>query len=237
MKIRAVLFDLGGTLLDYRREEVLRAVLKEKGLTVGTAEILEAYDAVDPVWTKIMASVPQEKLWPDSLLEQFDHLILKQLGLEKEQGALARFVRENWDRVDHQLPQSLVRRPFNDVFPCLNALRKIGMKMGIVSNIPSMERLVTELEGLGLAELFSVLVASGSLGVAKPDKRIFETAAAKIEKSPGELLFVGDDLERDYHGAMKASMKALLIDRRGKFKESREVCRLSSLEEVPHLLR
>jgi HAD superfamily hydrolase (TIGR01549 family) len=236
MKIQGVLFDLGGTLLDYRREEVLRAVLEERGIEVGNAEILEAYEVVDPIWTKVMASVPQEKLWPDSLLEQLDHLVLEQLRLEKKHGALARFVRENWDRVDHQLPQSLVRRPFDDVLPCLNTLRGIGLKMGVVSNIPSLERLETEVEGLGLSRFFSVLVASGSVGVAKPDRRIFETAAAKIEESPSELLFVGDDLERDYHGATQASMKALLIDRQSRFKEPQEVCRLSSLEEVPKLL-
>src|SRR5215472_3790436 len=236
MKTRGVLFDLGGTLLDYRREEVLRAVLKEKGLDVAAARILESYEKVDPIWTQTMAKIPQEKLWPDSLLEQFDHLTLEHLGLEKEQGPLARFVRENWDRVDHQLPQSLVRRAFDDVLPCLNALQKIGMKMGIVSNIPSIERLETEVDGLGLSRFFSVLIASGTLGVSKPNKRIFDTAAEKIGRSPQEILFVGDDVDRDYHGAMQANMKALLIDRRRRFKEPRQVCRLSSLEEVPKLL-
>jgi HAD superfamily hydrolase (TIGR01549 family) len=237
MKVRGVLFDLGGTLLNYRREEVLRAVLNQGGIEVGTSAILEAYEVVDPIWAKVMANIPQEKLRPDSLLEQFDHLILEHLGLERDQGALSRFVRENWDRVDHQLPQSLVRRPFDDVLPCLDALRSVGMKMGIVSNIPSLERLEKEVEGLGLSRFFSVLVASGSLGVAKPNKRIFEAAAEKIERSTHDLLFVGDDLDRDYHGAMQADMKALLIDRSGKFKEHREVCRLASLDAVPKLLK
>ena len=49
MGVKAVLFDLGGTLLHYKREEVLRALLKEKGPDIIVSRILDAYDAIDPV--------------------------------------------------------------------------------------------------------------------------------------------------------------------------------------------
>ncbi|MBO0888755.1 HAD family hydrolase, partial [Candidatus Bathyarchaeota archaeon] len=107
---------------------------------------------------------------------------------------------------------------------------------GIVSNIPSLERLQMEVEAIGLSNFFSVLIAAGAIGVAKPDTLIFETAAKAIGESPREVLFVGDDPWRDYHGALRAGMKALLIDRRGVFKHLDGVCRISSLAHVPAMV-
>ena len=237
VKVRAVLFDLGGTLHHYKREEVFHALLKEKGLDVSREEIVQAYDAMDPVWAELTADLPQQYSWSDSVLEQFDHLILECLGIEKDQDSLAGFIRENWDRMDRELPQHVLRQPYKDALPCLNVLHELGVKMGIVSNIPSMEKLTTEVERIGLSKFFSVLIASGSIGVAKPDRQIFETAADKIGESRGKILFVGDDPVRDYQGAVQSGLRALLIDRRGVFKDWIDLCRISSLEEVPRLLR
>ena len=237
VKVSAVLFDLGGTLHHYKREEVLRALLREKGLDVRVEEIVQAYDAMDPVWSELTADLPQQYSWSDGVFEQMDRLILEHLGVEKDQDSLARFVRQNWDRMDNEIPQHTLRRPYSDALPCLNALQELGMKMGIVSNIPSMEKLTTELERIGLTKFFPMLIASGSIGVAKPDRRIFETATARIGERPRDILFVGDDPTRDYQGAVQSGMKALLIDRRGVFKDWNDLCRISSLEEVPRLLR
>lgn len=52
------------------------------------------------------------------------------------------------------------------------------MKMGVVSNIESEQRLRKELGLIGLSEFFPVLVASGSVGYAKPARQIFDIAAS-----------------------------------------------------------
>jgi HAD superfamily hydrolase (TIGR01549 family) len=234
--LKAVLFDLGGTLHYYRREEVFRAVLKEKGIEVGIDEVVKAYDATDPIFARLTAELPQEVMWPDRLLERMDLMMLKEIGITDDCENLARYIRQNWDRVDRQHPQNLVRCAYSDAPPCLEAIRKLGLKMGIVSNIPSEERLRKELEAIGLIHFFPVLIASGSVGIAKPKEQIFHLAAKEINETPGNILFVGDDLHRDYYGAIKAGMKAVLIDRRGNLKDNTNVCRLSSLEQLPPIL-
>src|SRR5216683_8417605 len=108
--------------------------------------------------------------------------------------------------------------------------------MGIVSNIPSEERLRNELEAIGLIQFFSVLVSSGSVGIAKPNRSIFHLAANQLNELPENILFVGDDLQRDYYGALQAEMKAVLIDRRGTLKDETSIRRLSSLEQLPPIL-
>ncbi len=234
--MKAVLFDLGGTLHHYHREEIFRAILKEKEIEVRIDEVLRAYDVTDPIFARLTAELPQEVMWPDRLLEQLDLMMLKEIGIAKSSQSLARYIRQNWDRVDRQLPQNIVRRAYSDAPPCLEAIGKLGLKMGIVSNIPSVERLGKELEAIGLIRFFPVLIASGSAGTAKPKKQIFHLAANAINEAPSNILFVGDDLHRDYHGAMGAGMKAILIDRREVLKADSNVCRLSSLEEIPPLL-
>jgi len=234
--VKAVLFDLGGTLHHYRREEVFRAVLKEKGIEVRIDEVLRAYDATDPIFARLTAELPQEVMWPDRLLEQLDLMMLKEIGITDDCENLARYIRQNWDRVDQQLPQNIVRRAYSDAPPCLEATRKLGLKMGIVSNISSEERLRNELETIGLIHFFPVLIASGSVGIAKPNKQVFHLAAKEINETPGNILFVGDDLQRDYYGAIQAGMKAVLIDRSGIMKGNSNICRLSSLEQLPPIL-
>jgi FMN phosphatase YigB (HAD superfamily) len=77
LNLKAVLFDLGGTLHHYRREEVFRAVLKEKGIEVRIDEVLRAYDVTDPIFARLTAELPQEVMWPDQLLEQLDLMMLE----------------------------------------------------------------------------------------------------------------------------------------------------------------
>ena len=234
--VKAVLFDLAGTLHHYRREEVFRAVLKEQGIEVAIDEVVHAYDVTDPIFARLTAELPQEVMWPDRLLEQLDLMMLKEIGLTEDCENLARYIRQNWDRVDRSLPQRLVRCAYPDATSCVHSTRRLGLKMGIVSNIPSEERLRQELETIGLIQFFPVLVASGAVAVSKPQKEIFHLAAKRLNEVPSEILFVGDDLQRDYCGAIHAGMKAVLIDRRGAMKANTNVCRLSSLEELPPIL-
>lgn len=107
-------------------------------------------------------------------------MIIEHLGVQDDFGNLARYVQENWDRMDHQLPKDLVRRAFPDALPCLEALAGRKMQMGIVSSIQSEKRLREELANIGLLHFFSVLVASGSVGIDKPARAIFELASDKI---------------------------------------------------------
>jgi putative hydrolase of the HAD superfamily len=175
-------------------------------------------------------------MWPDQLLEQLDLMMLKEVGIAGDLETLARYIRQNWDRIDRQLPQNTVRSTYPDVPSCVEALRKLGLKMGIVSNIPSEERLRDELEAIGLTHFFPMLVSSGQVGISKPEKAIFHLAAKKLNETPNDILFVGDDLQRDYYGAIQAGMKAVLIDRKGVVRDNTNVCRLSSLQQLPPIL-
>lgn len=214
---------------------MLCAILKENGIQLNVEQALQAYGATEPIWAELTAELPQTVLWPDEIFEQLDILLLQQLRIPGDIVELARLIRQSWNQMDRQLPQPQLRTAYPDAIPCLEAIRNLGLKMGIVSNIPSEDWLRRELEIIGLVKYFQILVSSGSIGIAKPDRRIFKIAAEKIQTKPPDILFVGDDPQRDYHGATEAGMKALLVDRKELFTRTK-MRRVSSLEELPKIL-
>ncbi len=145
LETRAVLFDFGGTLLEYHREEVMRALLEERGITDATKDVLLAYEAVEPAWNRVYSELTDSERFTDDVLRNLDRMIIKHLGVKGDLDQLVSYVQENWDQMDHQLPKNLVRRSYQDAAPCREALASRGLQMGIVSNIQSEERLREEL--------------------------------------------------------------------------------------------
>src|SRR2546425_2401269 len=214
----------------------MRALLETKRVTVTIKDVLLAYEAVEPAWNRLFSEVADDKRVTDETLRNLDRMIIKHLRVKIDLDNLASYVQQNWDRMDHQLPKNLVRRRHQDALPCLEALARKGLKMGIVSNIQSEERLRQELRNIDLLHFFPVLVASGSVGIDKPSRGIFDLAAGKVGVETGRIMFVGDDLERDYHGAKAAGMKPVLIDRDRKYDSHPSLNRISFLQQIPNMI-
>lgn len=101
-----------------------------------------------------------------------------------------------------------------DVAACLAAIAP--RRLGIITNgefgFQSAKMLGTGLDAL---IPLSDVVASGDVGVAKPDARIFETAAAHFGVAVTSACYVGDRLHTDAIGAARAGMLGVWIDRPG----------------------
>lgn len=99
--------------------------------------------------------------------------------------------------------------PFADADKTLRYLKGRGYKLGIIAN----QSLGTEsrLEKWGLLKYFDVVAASAELGVAKPDKAIFEKAFEIAGCKPIETVMVGDRLDNDIIPAKSLGMKTVWI--------------------------
>jgi putative hydrolase of the HAD superfamily len=100
---------------------------------------------------------------------------------------------------------------FDDVIPALQALTERGLKLGVVSNWD--ERLRPLLERLRLADYFETILVSSEVGSAKPAAAIFQHAARGLGLPSEAVLHVGDDLTMDMQGARAAGLQALLLRR------------------------
>lgn len=101
---------------------------------------------------------------------------------------------------------------YPDVLPALEAWRRIGIGLGIVSNFDS--RLELVLEALKLKEFFTSITISTQAGVAKPDPQIFAVALQKHHCDAKEAWHIGDSLKQDYQGAKAAGLRAILLERK-----------------------
>lgn len=70
---------------------------------------------------------------------------------------------------------------------------------------------VPELNALGLSGYFDPVIVSGDFGYRKPNLHLFKAALSAMKLDPAEVLFVGNDMYRDVHGAQKAGMKAIFF--------------------------
>ena len=119
---------------------------------------------------------------------------------------------ELWDHFAR--PESW--RVFADVAPALSRLEQAGIRVAIGSNFDSRLRGVAA----GLPELCGLLdavVVSSEVGYRKPHPAFYTAAARALDAPPDRVMFVGDDPANDVEGPRRAGMRALLLDRRGRF--------------------
>jgi putative hydrolase of the HAD superfamily len=126
-----------------------------------------------------------------------------------------------------------------DTIPLLDALPQ---RLGVITNAELGFQL-SKIEAMGIAPRFEHVIASGELGHAKPDRRIFLYAATVFGVSPEQAAFVGDRLHTDAIGAASAGFLGIWVDRAATATDDdREAARMAgvaviqSLAEVPAVL-
>lgn len=100
---------------------------------------------------------------------------------------------------------------FPDVVPALDALKREGIRLAVISNwswqAPDL------LHDLELARHFEGVVVSAHVGYLKPHPGIFEHALARMQVAPRAAIHVGDSVRSDVQGARDAGITPVLIDR------------------------
>ena len=104
-------------------------------------------------------------------------------------------------------------RCYNDVAGALNALKSAGLQLVLASNFD--ERLNAVCAGLVELQGISNVIISSEIGWRKPAPAFFDIVCQQTNCRPEEILFVGDDLINDIHGANQAGMLTAWIDRKG----------------------
>lgn len=100
---------------------------------------------------------------------------------------------------------------YPDVLPALEAWRRIGIQLGVLSNFDS--RLFLVLKALKLEEFFTSVTISSQVGAAKPDPQIFAAALQKHFCDAQDAWHIGDSFKQDYQGAKAAGLRAILLER------------------------
>jgi putative hydrolase of the HAD superfamily len=210
--VRAVLFDYGHTIVDFRRtEEALLAAYEEIRARVEAALYIEAPEVghlIDRVAREIDrrvgASYEAKRLEELDLVATFDEVLSNTLGLSVPADVVQHVV-----ALDHSAySKTITVSPEN-----LGAIRKLregGKLLGLVSNVALLPHLMrADLEALGILELMDATTFSSEVGTRKPDPRIFREALGRMGVAPEAAVFVGDRLVDDVQGAQGVGMRAV----------------------------
>src|SRR4051794_32431260 len=188
MPIRAVVFDLFGTLIDDSPPADYGEFLTETARVLDTdperfLEVWRAYDL-------------QRYTSP---IESCFEAICGELGVTDYARAL--------ELRKERLRDLLVPRP--DAVATLQELRRRGVRLGMISNASS------EMSGLWIGSefepLFDAVLFSADEQMMKPDRRLYERMAESLGVPAEESLFVGDGAYRKLQGAAEAGMRPVLI--------------------------
>jgi len=200
--IRAVSFDGDGTLWDFEKvmRHSLHQVLKElERIDPETAHLLDI-DKMIEVRQRVADELKGRTTNLEHIRLQAFRETLKDIG--RPDDTLASHLNEVY--LQHRFEDIEL---FEDVLPALNALRS-EYSLGLLSNGNSYP------ERCGLNGIFQFVVFSQDYGVAKPDPRIFQIALEKARCLKEEFLHVGDSLENDVIGAMKAGIRSVWLNRK-----------------------
>lgn len=217
MKLEAIFFDAGGTLV-YPDPSLTLAALHEIN-RLPTQEQLyaaerDAKHQLDEARTHGITGVDARfwQIYYDCLLRGLglDDLALRDRLVASTRAGI------NWRSVRTGTRQALER---------LHA----RYRLGVISNSDgSIARLLNE---LGIGDCFDAVIDSHHCGAEKPDPRIFRAALDALRSRPEDSLYVGDIYSVDFIGAQGAGLRSVLMDAAGVYVRS-GFPRVASLAEL-----
>ncbi len=100
-------------------------------------------------------------------------------------------------------------KPYPGVKKTLKKLKEKGLKLAIVTDAPKIKA-YQRLDYMGIINLFDVVVGFEDTKKTKPSKLPFKKALRLLKIKPSEAIYVGDHPERDIKGAKKLGIKTCL---------------------------
>jgi putative hydrolase of the HAD superfamily len=102
---------------------------------------------------------------------------------------------------------------YEDALPALFAVSERGLKIGLLSN--SSRNLDEFVAHHGLPA--DAVLTSHAHGKTKPHESIFRAMLGRLDVAADEAAMVGDTLDDDVEGALAVGMRAVLVDRDGRY--------------------
>ncbi|MRS04832.1 HAD family hydrolase, partial [bacterium] len=206
--LKAVFFDMGGTIDFYRQTRefrqsqayLIRDCLKRGGIGLPWSD----EQLVDALGSGIACyyewnSDSNIELSPAEVWSRF---ILNGLNITPE--ALAP-IAEELALINETRMYMREMRP--EMPQVLEQIKELGLKIGIISNTQSQYQVPTNLKEYGIFDYFDPIVLSSEYGRRKPDPAIFYTAARLANVPTGACVFVGDVISKDVLGANRAGFR------------------------------
>ncbi|MEC9006607.1 MAG: HAD-IIIA family hydrolase [Candidatus Neomarinimicrobiota bacterium] len=191
--IKAVIFDLDNTLLDFMK-------MKEYAVKAAIAGMIEAGLNIDDEESyKTIVSIYEEEGWENQQI--FNYFLDRTVGEVNNKYLAAAIVAYRRAREANLLL-------YPNVNHTLVELMKAGIKLAVVSDAPSREAWM-RIYYLNLHHHFDFVLTFDDTNARKPSPIPFQMALKELKTEPSETLMVGDWPERDVAGANNLGIRTI----------------------------
>ncbi len=186
MRLRAVLFDMDGTLLDSAPDfiAICQAMRTERDLA--------------PI---------ADKLIRDQVSGGARAMVATTFSMDPQHAEFEALRLEFLER--YQQHCAVLTRPFDGINELLEDIEKANLRWGVATNKP-VRYAEPIMQQLGLAQRSAVLVCPDHVSRSKPDPEMLLLACQQLQLEPGEVLFIGDD-ERDIEAGRAAGCRTVAV--------------------------
>jgi HAD superfamily hydrolase (TIGR01549 family)/HAD superfamily hydrolase (TIGR01509 family) len=205
MTIQAVFFDMGGTIQNfwYTQESRLAA-------TPGLQRLMLSYGIdldldINTFYRVVSEGLNKYHYWALQNLTElaptrvWNEFVLFDLNLDHVLSD------EQAENLMHFIESYYYHREMRPEIPqVLEIIKKMGLKIGLISNVCSRSQVPDDLDTYGIRDYFDPIVLSSVYGRRKPDPAIFHYAARLAGVPTSACVHVGDRISRDIIGANKA---------------------------------
>ena len=200
MLIKSIFFDLDHTLWDFEKNSELsfKKIFKKYTITINFEKFIEAYIPINFKYWKLYRNgeISKEFLRYNRLKEVFnlfdyeiDDKIINNISFD-----YIEFLPENNKLMDGAIEILEYLKPKYRLFIITNGFRDVQDK---------------KLKNSNIKHYFEAIYDSESVGVKKPDPKIFRHALTDSRSIPKESLMVGDNYEADVLGAKKLNINTI----------------------------
>ena len=189
--IKAIIFDLDNTLLDFMKMKSTSINAAVDGM-IKAGMSIEKDKSINDIY-----SIYDKKGYEHQ--EVFNEFIVKKNGVINYKYLAAAIV-------EYRKAKENSLCLYNDVLPTLDKLVNMNLKIGILSDAPSREAWI-RLYTLNLHDRFDDVVTFNDTGFHKPAKEPFLKISEKLQINLSECMMVGDWPDRDIEGAKQVNMK------------------------------
>jgi FMN phosphatase YigB (HAD superfamily) len=233
--IKAIFFDLDGTLRHSVPSggEVFTNYVMTLGLQVNEEARLRAFRWEHLYWANsvdlrddlIAHSGETEKFWIE-----YSRRRLIALGASP-QWAREYAVKASVHMGEFYRPESIIP---DDVRRTLPQLKQAGYILAVISNRDKpFQDLLNEHR---IGKFFDFSLAGGEVNAFKPEPGIFEHALRRVNLSPRDAIYVGDNYYADVVGSRRAGLQPVLYDPIGIFPDP-DCARIKSFDELNSILK
>jgi putative hydrolase of the HAD superfamily len=238
MDIKAIAFDVNGTLIEIRTEDDMEASFRAIGHFLTYQGIDLRRHQVRDLYFLHMKQQQREST------EEFPEFDAVRIWRTIVQHHMTEYTRALPAEQLAQLPlflaemyRGITRRRlelYPHVLEVLDVLRT-RFRLGIVSDGQS-SYARGELHKVGLTEYFDPVIISGDFGFRKPDRRLFQFALDGMGAAAENTLYIGNDMHRDIYGAREAGLTTVMFDSDQGTKEYRDCAPDHSISDWRQLL-